>query len=70
MLTNRSMPVGAVIPVLGYDDVDEAITWLCETFGFTERWRAGNHRAQLAVGEGAVVVTEQAPASPARQATP
>jgi uncharacterized glyoxalase superfamily protein PhnB len=57
MLTNRSMPVGAVIPVLGYDDVDEAITWLCETFGFTERWRAGSHRAQLAIGDAAVAVT-------------
>jgi uncharacterized glyoxalase superfamily protein PhnB len=61
------MPPSTVIPVLGYVDVGEAVDWLCETFGFTERWRAGNHRAQLAVGEGAVVVTErgddQAPGS-------
>jgi uncharacterized glyoxalase superfamily protein PhnB len=53
------MPPSTVIPVLGYVDVGEAVDWLCETFGFTERWRAGNHRAQLAVGEGAVVVTER-----------
>jgi uncharacterized glyoxalase superfamily protein PhnB len=61
------MPPSTVIPVLGYVDVGEAMDWLCETFGFTERWRAGNHRAQLAVGDGAVVVTErgddQAPSS-------
>jgi uncharacterized glyoxalase superfamily protein PhnB len=61
------MPPSTVIPVLGYVDVGEAVDWLCETFGFTERWRAGNHRAQLAVGDGAVVVTErgddQAPSS-------
>jgi len=39
--------------------VGEAVDWLCETFGFMERWRAGNHRAQLSVGDGAVVLTEQ-----------
>jgi uncharacterized glyoxalase superfamily protein PhnB len=60
MLVNRSMPTCAVIPVLVYEDVIDAIDWLSETFGFTERWRAGTHRAQLAVGEGAAVaVTEQ-----------
>jgi uncharacterized glyoxalase superfamily protein PhnB len=59
LLANRSMPPSTVIPVLGYPDVGEAVDWLCETFGFTERWRAGNHRAQLAVGDGAVVVTKQ-----------
>ena len=58
MLTNRSMPAGAVIPVLGYENVAEAADWLCETFGFTERWRAGSHRAQLAVGDSAVAITE------------
>jgi uncharacterized glyoxalase superfamily protein PhnB len=57
MLTNRSMPAGAVIPVLGYDDVAEAADWLCKTFGFTERWRAGSHRAQLAIGDSAVAIT-------------
>ncbi len=59
MLTNRSMPRSTVIPVLAYEDVVDAVDWLCETFGFTERWRAGNHRAQLHVGDGAVALTEQ-----------
>ena len=45
MLRNRSMPRRAMIPVLVYDDVGEAIVWLCEKFGFTER--GGNHRARL-----------------------
>ncbi len=57
MMPNRSMPACTVIPVLTYPDVGAAIAWLTRTFGFTERWRAGEHRAQLAVGEGAVVVT-------------
>jgi len=55
------MPRSDVIPVLGYPDVGEAITWLCDTFGFTLRWRAGNHRAQLNIGRGAVAVTEHSP---------
>ena len=60
MLVNRSMPSCTVIPVLVYEDVDDAVEWLCDTFGFTVRWRAAEHRAQLAVGGGgAVVVTEQ-----------
>jgi uncharacterized glyoxalase superfamily protein PhnB len=53
------MPASTVIPVLGYEDVAAAIEWLCDTFGFTERWRAGSHRAQLAVGDGAVAITER-----------
>jgi uncharacterized glyoxalase superfamily protein PhnB len=62
MPSNRSMPASTVIPVLAYEDLGEAIDWLTRTFGFTERWRAGSHRAQLAVADGAVALTEQ-PAS-------
>jgi uncharacterized glyoxalase superfamily protein PhnB len=59
MLSNRSMPPCLVIPELVYEDVGEAVRWLCQTFGFGERWRAGDHRAQLALGDGAIVVTEE-----------
>jgi uncharacterized glyoxalase superfamily protein PhnB len=58
MRVNRSMPPSTVIPVLAYEDVGEAVDWLSQTFGFSERWRAASHRAQLWVGDGAVVVTE------------
>src|ERR1700733_5602858 len=52
------MPAAVVIPQLVYDDVAEAVRWLCDTFGFSLRWQAGDHRAQLAVpGGGCVVVT-------------
>jgi uncharacterized glyoxalase superfamily protein PhnB len=61
MRTNRSMPQSHVIPVLQYPDVGEAIDWLCDTFGFTIRWRVGNHRAQLNVGQGAIALTENRP---------
>ncbi len=53
------MPSSTVIPVLVYEDVSEAVEWLVDTFGFTERWRAGNHRAQLAIGDGAVMIGER-----------
>jgi uncharacterized glyoxalase superfamily protein PhnB len=58
MPDNRTMPPVSVIPELIYRDVGEAVTWLCHVFGFTERWRAGNHRAQLAFGNGALIVAE------------
>lgn len=50
------MPRAPLIPELVYPDVREAVTWLCAAFGFTERWTAGDHRAQLAVGDAAIVV--------------
>jgi uncharacterized glyoxalase superfamily protein PhnB len=59
MRTNRSMPACAVIPVLAYADVSEASEWLCRTFGFAERWRAGSHRAQVGVGGGCAVALTQ-----------
>ncbi len=57
-IANRTMPTSTVIPELTYDDVTEAIEWLCATFGFAERWRAGDHRAQLSIGNGTVAITE------------
>lgn len=59
MIENRSIPAATVIPVLVYEDVEEAVEWLCDTFGFAERLRIGNHRAQLCLGTGAVVVMER-----------
>lgn len=65
MLTNRTMPRDALIPVLGYPDVGEAATWLCGAFGFTPRWQAGRHRAQIGVGpSAAIAIVEDAPLTP------
>jgi uncharacterized glyoxalase superfamily protein PhnB len=60
MKNNRSMPMSTVIPVLVYDDVGAAVAWLCAAFGFRLRWQVGNHRAQLKVGDGCIVVCEGA----------
>jgi len=59
MLTNRSIPKSTVIPELPYPDIGAAIDWLGAAFGFTLRLRIGDHRAQLNVGDGAVVLTER-----------
>lgn len=59
MTRNRSMPAAVIIPELPYPDVREAVAWLCRTFGFRERLRIGNHRAQLSFGEGSLVVTQK-----------
>ena len=57
------MPPGDVIPVLAYPDVHAAASWLCAAFGFRERLRIGDHRIQLLVGSGSLVVRDGA-ASP------
>lgn len=58
-MDNRSMPKGAVIPVLAYPDLEKAIEWLCDRFNFTLRIKIGNHRAQLNVFESNIVITER-----------
>lgn len=58
MTANRSVPDASVIPVLAYPDVAEAVEFLTKAFGFEERLRIGDHRAQLVFRDGAVVVTD------------
>jgi len=61
MLINRTTGSASVVPELVYDDVEQAIGWLCETFGFTELWRAGRHRARLEFGNGVVIIADDDP---------
>jgi uncharacterized glyoxalase superfamily protein PhnB len=70
VLVNRSVPSSTVIPELVYDDVEQAVDWLCRAFGFSVRWSAGDHRAQLHVGDGAVVVRDHPPDIDAGAAVP
>jgi uncharacterized glyoxalase superfamily protein PhnB len=66
MMVNRSMPPGVIIPELAYGDVGAAVAWLCETFGFKERLRIGNHRSQLVFGEASVIVVAHSEGRAAR----
>lgn len=54
------MPSVTVIPELGYPDPREAAEWLANAFGFSVRLRIANHRVQMNVGDGALVIVEQA----------
>jgi uncharacterized glyoxalase superfamily protein PhnB len=60
---NRSAPTATIVPILIYEDVGQAIEWLCRTFGFTERLRAERDgvvsHAQLTVAEGAIMLGRQ-----------
>jgi len=70
VLANRSVPPPPVVPELVYEDVEAAIAWLGQAFGFTVRWQAGDHRAQLWAGEGAVVLRDRPPDVEAGAAVP
>ena len=63
MIMNRSAPTATVVPILIYEDVGQAIDWLCQTFGFSERLRAEREgeigHAQLTVAEGAIMLGRQ-----------
>ena len=61
MIDNRSIPSSTVIPEVPYRDVSEAAGWLAAVFGFTVRVRIGDHRVQMNVGDGAIVVVEGEP---------
>jgi uncharacterized glyoxalase superfamily protein PhnB len=58
MLANRSMPSSTVIPQLPYDAVGPAAEWLERAFGFTTRLRIADHRIQMNVGDGHVVLVQ------------
>lgn len=55
---NRSVPNAAVIAVLSYPDVRQAVDWLTVALPFRERLRIGSHRCQLVFGNGAIVIAE------------
>lgn len=55
---NRSVPHATVVPILAYPDVRKAVDWLRDTFGFVERLQIAEHRAQLVIGGGAMIVAE------------
>jgi uncharacterized glyoxalase superfamily protein PhnB len=70
---NRSAPNTAVIPVLYYPNVREAVEWLTTALPFTERLRNSDTRCQLVHSNGAIVVAQpgvHADAAPSTQQSP
>lgn len=60
-MVNRSAPPCKVIPVVAYEDVSAAVTWLEAAFGMRVRLRIGSHRVQMWFGDACVIVGEQGP---------
>ena len=63
MMANRSAPSAAIVPILVYEDVGQALEFLTRAFGFTERLRAEwggviNH-AQMDFGDGSIMIGKQ-----------
>jgi uncharacterized glyoxalase superfamily protein PhnB len=59
------MPTSTIIPVIGYADILAAAKWLEDAFGFQPRLQIGDHRTQLSVGDGAIVIRkDESPQSP------
>lgn len=62
-MKNRSVPSATIVPILVYEDVNQALDWLCRAFGFVERLRAEHNgvisHAQLSVAEGAIMIGRQ-----------
>jgi uncharacterized glyoxalase superfamily protein PhnB len=42
MMKNRSVPVDTVLPHIRYRNLEEAIVWLHQVFGFSEHYRYGD----------------------------
>lgn len=63
MIANRSAPKAAVVPILVYEDVGQALDFLTRAFGFKERLRAEHggsiSHAQMDVGEGSIMMGKQ-----------
>src|SRR5438477_9192421 len=70
---NRSAPNTAVMPVLYYPDVREAVEWLITALPFTVRLRNSDTRCQLLHSNGAIVVAKpgvHVDAAPSTQRSP
>src|SRR6266403_145352 len=73
MQKNRSVPTDTILPHVVYQDVAEALAWLCKIFGFTEHYRYGDPAgpisgAQMHLGNAWIMVHRARPgaSSPAQ----
>lgn len=59
MISNRSVPTGTLLPHVKYQDLEQAIAWLSEAFGFVEHYRYGDpvSGAQMSIGKAWLMLT-------------
>ncbi len=58
MISNHSVPTNTVLPHVTYRDVEEAIAWLSNAFGFVEHYRYGDpvSGAQMRAGNAWIML--------------
>lgn len=58
MISNRSVPTDTVLPHIVYRDVEAAIAWLSNAFGFVEHYRYGDpvSGAQMSAGNAWIML--------------
>jgi uncharacterized glyoxalase superfamily protein PhnB len=58
VISNRSVPTDTVLPHIFYRDVEEAIVWLSNAFGFVEHYRYGDpvSGAQMRAGNAWIML--------------
>ena len=63
MLKNRSVPTETILPHVFYQNLDDAIAWLTNTFGFKEHYRYGEpvSGAQMHLGNAWIMVSSARP---------
>jgi len=73
MQKNCSVPTDTILPHVVYQDVAEALAWVCKIFGFTEHYRYGDPAgpisgAQMHLGNAWIMVHRARPgaSSPAQ----
>ena len=70
MIRNRSVPADTILPHIVYRDLEAAIAWLSDTFGFVEHYRYGDpiSGAQVHLGNAWMMLKAARPgwASPAQ----
>jgi uncharacterized glyoxalase superfamily protein PhnB len=63
MISNRSAPTAAIVPILVYEDVGKALEFLTRAFGFKERlraeWSGAISHAQMDIGSGSIMMGKQ-----------
>ena len=60
MISNRSVPTDSVLPHIMYGDLEEAIRWLSNAFGFVEHYRYGSpvSGAQMRAGNAYIMLKQ------------
>jgi len=63
VISNRSVPADTILPHIVYEDVEAAIVWLSNAFGFVEHYRYGDPvaGAQMSAGSAWIMVDRARP---------